>query len=115
SGHTTGATIFFGLVAYLVAREVRSWPWRVLSVVLAIVAILFIGFSRIYLEAHYLSDVLGGFGVGVVWLSGVVTGMGTLRRRREELDAAEPRPPPAVAPVPAARPARQRRRRAARQ
>jgi len=111
SGHATGATIFYGLAAYLIARGVRSWTWRVLSVVAAVVAVLLIGFSRIYLGAHYLSDVVGGFGVGTVWLASVVTGFETLRRRRRELDAAaegsaarafepalEPAPEPAPAP-----------------
>lgn len=111
SGHATGATIFYGLAAYLIARGVRSWTWRVLSVVAAVVAVLLVGFSRIYLGAHYLSDVAGGFGVGTVWLASVVTGFETLRRRRRELDAAaegsaarafeptlEPAPEPAPAP-----------------
>lgn len=85
SGHATGSTIFYGLAAYLAARAARRWGLRVLAVVAAIVAVLLIGFSRIYLGAHYLSDVVGGFGVGLVWLASVVTGMETLRRRREEL------------------------------
>jgi undecaprenyl-diphosphatase len=104
SGHTTGATIFYGLAAYLIARGIKSWTWRVLAVVAAVLIVLLIGFSRIYLEAHYLSDVLGGFGVGIVWLASVVTGMETLRRRREELEATEaagPGTPQAAKPVPA--------------
>jgi undecaprenyl-diphosphatase len=98
SGHATGATIFYGLAAYLIARGVKSWTWRVLSVVAAVVVVSLIGFSRLYLGAHYLSDVLGGFGVGIVWLASVVTGIETLRRRREQLAAGPP--PPAALPAP---------------
>ncbi len=94
SGHATGATIFYGLAAYLIARHVERWTGRVLAVVAAVVVDLLIGFSRIYLGAHYLSDVIGGFGVGMVWLAIVVTAFETLRRRREELDAAGPLDPP---------------------
>jgi membrane protein DedA with SNARE-associated domain/membrane-associated phospholipid phosphatase len=99
SGHATGSTIFYGLVAYLIARRVKGWTWRVLSVVAAVVVVLLIGFSRIYLGAHYLSDVMGGVGVGLVWLASVVTGIETLRRRREELDAVEQGSPPAPLPA----------------
>jgi membrane protein DedA with SNARE-associated domain len=99
SGHATGSTIFYGLAAYMIARGVKSWTWRVLSVVIAVVVVLLIGFSRIYLGAHYLSDVIGGFGVGIVWLAIVVTGIETLRRRREELEAEEPGSPPATPPA----------------
>ncbi len=104
SGHVTGSTIFYGLAAYLIARAARRWAWRVLAVVAAIVAVCLIGFSRIYLAAHvraphYFSDVLGGFGVGLVWLAIVVTAIETLRRRREELDAVAGAAP--AAPLPA--------------
>jgi len=100
SGHATGSTIFYGLAAYLIARAATRWTWRVLAVVAAVVAVLLVGFSRIYLGAHYLSDVVGGFGVGLVWLASVVTGIETLRRRREELEGATGGSPAAPCPAP---------------
>jgi undecaprenyl-diphosphatase len=41
-----------------------------------------IGVSRMYLGAHYFSDVLAGFAAGGVWLSTLITGMETIRQRR---------------------------------
>jgi membrane-associated phospholipid phosphatase len=43
---------------------------------------LVIGCSRIYLGAHYFSDVLGGFLVGAAWLAACISGIETVRRRR---------------------------------
>jgi undecaprenyl-diphosphatase len=40
-----------------------------------------IGLSRIYLGAHYTSDVLGAFAAGAAWLAFCWTGLVTLRRR----------------------------------
>src|SRR6202035_2903479 len=104
SGHAAGSTVFYGLLAYLVAREARSWGLRVLAVVAAAVTLLLIGFSRVYLGVHYLSDVLGGYAAGLVWLTSTVTGVELLRRRRELLEppAGPAIPTPPVEPTAAA-------------
>jgi undecaprenyl-diphosphatase len=39
-----------------------------LSVLVTVILITLIGFSRLYLGVHYLSDVLFGYSVGLVWL-----------------------------------------------
>jgi len=63
----TAATIIFGFFAVLVGRELpgrnRVWPYLVSGIVVTA-----IGFSRIYLGAHWLSDVLGGMAFGIFWL-----------------------------------------------
>jgi membrane-associated phospholipid phosphatase len=63
----TMATIAFGFFAVLIARELpgrrRVWPYLVGG---ALVALL--GFARLYLGAHWLSDVVGGVLLGSVWL-----------------------------------------------
>lgn len=63
----TMATIAFGFFAVLIAREWpgrrRVWPYLLAGVVVAL-----LGFSRLYLGAHWLSDVAAGVLLGVVWL-----------------------------------------------
>src|SRR5262249_32393472 len=58
SGHTSGAVLVFGLLAYLLARYWPKRRWTFYSVCGAF--ILAIGFSRLYLGAHWLSDVAAG-------------------------------------------------------
>jgi undecaprenyl-diphosphatase len=82
SGHTMGATLFYGVLAVFAAQWVRTWRLRVLTFGIAALAIVLIGLSRIYLGAHYLTDVLGAIAVGLAWLAFCWTGVETLRKWR---------------------------------
>ena len=68
SGHATGAMAVYGFLAYAIARELPGWRPRFEVAFWSGVLILLIGFSRIYLSAHYLTDVAAGFLVGGFWL-----------------------------------------------
>ena len=82
SGHTMGVTIFYGFLALLVAHSFRGWPYRILAGCLAASMILLVGVSRIYLGAHYFTDVTGAIAIGLAWLAFSWTGVETLRRWR---------------------------------
>ncbi len=68
SGHATTNMAFYGFLLYLVYKYIKNkaLKWSI-CVVLGLL-ILFIGFSRIYLGAHYFSDVCGGFIIGICYL-----------------------------------------------
>ncbi len=68
SGHSAVAMTLYGLLAYLAIRRLRNPIWRVLVGLSAACLILAVGFSRIYLGVHFLSDVLGGYLLGIGWL-----------------------------------------------
>jgi undecaprenyl-diphosphatase len=69
SGHAMGSLVAYGFLAYLLTRITPAhFPRRTVIVLLAGL-ILLIGFSRIYLGAHFLSDVIGGYAAAAVWLT----------------------------------------------
>lgn len=82
SGHTMGSTIFYGALALVIAHSIRSWPRRLWVGLAAALIVALIGVSRIYLGAHYFTDVIGAIAIGLAWLAFSWTGMETLRRRR---------------------------------
>ena len=68
SGHATGAMAVFGFLAYALARDLDR-PRACFEVVFwTAVLIALIGFSRVFLGVHFLSDVASGFLVGGFWL-----------------------------------------------
>ncbi|ABM03659.1 phosphoesterase, PA-phosphatase related protein [Psychromonas ingrahamii 37] len=68
SGHATIAVAFYGFLGYLLIRFTQSWNKKVNIFFTTIILIIAIGFSRIYLGVHYISDVWSGYLVGAMWL-----------------------------------------------
>jgi len=90
SGHSMGSLIGFGMFAYVL---ITFWPparrYPGVVVLAAVVLFLLVGWSRLYLGVHYLSDVIAGFAGGIVWLSACVTGIEFAARRTAKGDAHE--------------------------
>ncbi len=68
SGHAAVSATFYGTIAYLLIRRVRSEVVKVLVGLVAALLVLAIGLSRVYLGVHYPSDVIAGWIAGVFWL-----------------------------------------------
>jgi len=80
SGHAMDSLIGYGLLAYwLSARFPRA---RTPILAGAVALIILIGYARIYLGVHYLSDVIAGYAAGLIWLSVCITGYRFAERRR---------------------------------
>lgn len=69
SGHTMTATVLYGALAAFLFTRTKTWQGRVLLFLVASLTVGLVGFSRIYLGAHYLSDVLAAIAEGLAWLS----------------------------------------------
>jgi undecaprenyl-diphosphatase len=82
SGHANISVALYALGFYLLFRATRSPRLKRLWLGLAFLFPLLIGFSRLYLGAHYLSDVLAGWSIGLWWSILVVGVPGFVRRRR---------------------------------
>lgn len=69
SGHVGFYIVFFGLIAFFIYHG--KWfkrSYRIIVICLCLSLIFSISFSRIYLGAHWFTDVLGGFMVGIIYL-----------------------------------------------
>lgn len=77
SATVTLATVVYGFFAVLIARELpgkrRAWPYVVAALLVGL-----LGFARLYLGAHWLSDVLAGILLGLLWIAA----LGIAYRRR---------------------------------
>ena len=68
SGHASGAMVTYGMLAYVAVRMLPLM-WR-LPVLLGLISlVLTVGFSRIFLQVHFMSDVAAGFASGLAWLT----------------------------------------------
>ena len=85
SGHSVMSVIFYGIITYFIVHDLRSWKSSALMMTVVAFVIVLIGLSRIYLQVHYLSDVIAGFAGGLFWLSVCITGVEVYRKKAESL------------------------------
>jgi undecaprenyl-diphosphatase len=81
SGHATVSLATYGALAVVLSRRLGG-RGRLASLGAAAVLVSLIGFSRLYLGVHYLSDVLAGFSAGTAWLAFCVVALDLHERRR---------------------------------
>lgn len=89
SGHVLAYVSFFGFLGYLAWIEPRSRLLSRLVLAICVFLVVLVGPSRIYLGAHWTSDVIGAYLLGGIWLSVVLRTYVALLDRR----AAHPPPP----------------------
>jgi undecaprenyl-diphosphatase len=68
SGHSLIVLVFLGVIAYLLCTSPARRRWRWSGVGVCAMTVLAVGFSRLYLDMHWISDVGGGFAVGLAYL-----------------------------------------------
>jgi len=90
SGHATIAVAFYGFIGYLIIRYVQSWNKKVNILFSVLFVIIAIGFSRVYLGEHYISDVWSGYLVGSMWLIIAVSFSEWLRHKRRSVQSIVP-------------------------
>jgi undecaprenyl-diphosphatase len=71
SGHSIFATILFFMVIYFYKEKIKSRFFKIFFISLNVLLILLVGFSRIYINVHWLTDIIGGFALGfaILWFS----------------------------------------------
>jgi len=93
SGHTTEGTAVFVLLAVLLAAGTVSWGRKLAAAAGAVLVVLVIGFSRLYLGVHWLTDVLAGYALGGLWLCALLLGVRGRLGRIISRPAPHPEPP----------------------
>lgn len=100
SGHAMSAAIVYGTVAYLAARlHKRRWA-KALIMIVALVVIVLISISRLYLGVHYPSDVVAGVSIGLAWAAFCMATLEAIQRfgvRRDPRVLEDEKPAPASA------------------
>ncbi len=72
SGHAGMAAAFFVVLAYFIVTRMDSWVKRELVIVACALAMFAVGFSRVFLNVHWTSDVLAGWSLGIFMATGSI-------------------------------------------
>lgn len=72
SGHTMRSTILICFLMFLIYMYIRSQALQMSLYVISVVLMLAVGLSRVFLDAHFASDVLGALTISIVWFCSVI-------------------------------------------
>lgn len=84
SGHSLGAFCFYLALAAILNNRIEKLWLKILIWTFAVLLVLLIGISRVYLGVHYPSDVLAGFVVGFIWVVTIAVADKLIHARREK-------------------------------
>ncbi len=81
SGHSSGALVAYGMLAYVLMRTLPR-GWHLPAAMICAAAAFSVGASRIFLQAHFATDVLAGFASGSAWLTICILSVEWVQRER---------------------------------
>ena len=82
SGHALGSTVLYGFIAYLIASRYPQFSLLIYTTVVCLIGS--IGLSRLYLGVHWPTDIIGGYGIGFLWLTFCITMLKLKRIKRSQ-------------------------------
>jgi undecaprenyl-diphosphatase len=91
SGHAFASTVFYGVLTLLVWRATPRPAARWTAAIAAVLIVAAVGLSRVYLNVHFLTDVVAGSAAGVAWLIASQQIVGEVLGRRDQIRTSEPR------------------------
>jgi len=86
SNHAFSAMIVYGFLIYIAWKSIKVGAVKFIISSISMLLIILIGISRIYLNVHWLTDVLGGYAAGFAWLVFSVIMVNTIKQMVNDRD-----------------------------
>ena len=84
SGHMMSTVIYLGFLTYFFVPKISSRFMKAAFIFAAILIVVFVGFSRFFMGVHYLTDIVAGTTVGIVWFCLVVMSFESMSKKGDE-------------------------------
>jgi membrane-associated phospholipid phosphatase len=81
SGHAQSAVVACSVLLLVFAPLLRR-AWRTVAIAVAVTFVLSIGFARVALGVHFVSDVLAGYALGAAWVAAMIAAFNAWRQER---------------------------------